>query len=105
MVNSDFFTRKTLATSRDISIPVASNDSIIEIIVHQNKSKLGKVNIKVADMSSLDPRWVTIEGGPKKNVSIINRSMFEDDEISNSLDQNTSDAQLLIQCKPVYQQQ
>ena len=103
MVNSDFFTRKTLATSRDISIPVTSNDDIIEIIVHQNKSKVGKVNIKVSDISSSEPRWVTIEGGPKKKVSIINRSMFEDDDLSNSLDQSNADAQLLIQCQPIYQ--
>jgi hypothetical protein len=29
---------------------------------------------------------VTIEGGPLKKVSIINRSMFDDEELSNSLD-------------------
>ena len=96
MVNSDFFTRKTLATSRDISIPVTSTDNIIEIIVHQNKSKVGKVNIKVSEINSSEPRWVTIEGGPKKKVSIINRSMFEDDDLSNSLDQTNAEAQLLI---------
>ncbi len=96
MVNSDFFTRKTLANSRDISIPVTSIDNIIEIIVHQNKSKVGKVNIKVSDINTLEPRWVTIEGGPKKKVSIINRSMFDDDDLSNSLDQTNADAQLLI---------
>ena len=103
MVNSDFFTRKTLATSCDINIPITSNDNIIEIIVHQNKSKVGKVNIKVSDIGTSEPRWVTIEGGPKKKVSIINRSMFEDDDLSNSLDQSNADAQLLIQCQPIYQ--
>lgn len=66
MIDTDFFTRKTLATSRDISIPVTSNDNVIEIIVHQNKNKVGKVNLKVSENSIFsDSRWVNIEGGPK----------------------------------------
>jgi len=63
VLNSDFFTRKNLQNARDIVLPMESlaDSDFLEIIVHSNKKKLGKLCVPLSDLVFAEPKWFTFD--------------------------------------------
>ena len=62
-MNSDFFTRKNLQNGRDIVLPMDSlaDQDVLEIIVHSNKKKIGKLCVPLTDLVLAEPKWFTFD--------------------------------------------
>ena len=89
ILNSDFFTRKNLQNASDIVIPMDSmeNYDVLEIIIHSNKKKLGKLCVPLSDLVISEPKWFTfdvcLDGGDFSHAT--GRSMFDSDIPNSSI--------------------
>jgi hypothetical protein len=82
VLNTDFFTRKNLQNARDIALPMDSlvDKDVLEIIIHSNKKKLGKLCVPLSDLVFSEPKWFTFDVCLDSDLShATGRSMFDSD--------------------------
>lgn len=65
LLDSDFFTRKSLRTARDIEIPLTNNfenSGILEIIVNYSKKKLGTLKLAIEEiLNNSGEHWYSFD--------------------------------------------